>query len=96
MPLKGCKFLVTAGPTIERIDPVRFISNHSTGKMGYAIAAELARRGAEVTLVSGPVALEAPAGTAVVSIESAEEMWRECVALWPRMDGAVMCAAVAD
>ena len=90
------KFLVTAGPTIEKIDPVRFISNHSTGKMGYAIAAELAARGAEVTLVSGPVALDAPAGVRRIDVVSAEDMYRECTALWPGMDGAVMCAAVAD
>ena len=96
MKLAGSKFLVTAGPTIERIDPVRFISNHSTGKMGYAIAARLAARGAEVTLVSGPVVLETPAGVMRVDVESARDMWRECVALWPGMDGAVMCAAVAD
>ncbi len=96
MKLRGSKFLVTAGPTIERIDPVRFISNHSTGKMGYAIAAQLAARGAEVTLVSGPVALETPVGVRRVDVESAGDMWRECVALWPGMDGAVMCAAVAD
>jgi phosphopantothenoylcysteine decarboxylase/phosphopantothenate--cysteine ligase len=94
--LKGQKFLVTAGPTVEAIDPVRFISNHSTGKMGYAIAAELAARGAEVTLVSGPVALPVPAGVRRVDVVSAEDMYRECVALWPSVDGAVMCAAVAD
>jgi phosphopantothenoylcysteine decarboxylase/phosphopantothenate--cysteine ligase len=96
MSLGGRKFLVTAGPTREAIDPVRYISNHSTGKMGYAIAGELAARGAEVTLVSGPVALETPAGVRRVDVVSAEDMWRECVALWPRMDGGVMCAAVAD
>ncbi len=96
MKLTGSKFLVTAGPTVERIDPVRFISNHSTGKMGYAIAAELAARGAEVTLVSGSVALETPPGVRRVDVESAADMWRECTALWPGMDGAVMCAAVAD
>jgi phosphopantothenoylcysteine decarboxylase/phosphopantothenate--cysteine ligase len=96
MFLKGSNFLVTAGPTVEAIDPVRFISNHSTGKMGYALAAELAARGAFVTLVSGPVALETPAGVRRVDVVSAGDMWRECVALWPSMDGAVMCAAVAD
>jgi phosphopantothenoylcysteine decarboxylase/phosphopantothenate--cysteine ligase len=97
MSLGGRKFLVTAGPTREAIDPVRYISNHSTGKMGYAIAGELAARGAEVTLVSGPVALETPEGVLRrVDVVSAEDMWRECVALWPQMDGAVMCAAVAD
>jgi phosphopantothenoylcysteine decarboxylase/phosphopantothenate--cysteine ligase len=90
------KWLVTAGPTREAIDPVRYISNHSTGKMGYAVAAELAARGADVVLVSGPTALPVPAGVKRVDVVSAEEMWRECVALWPQMDGAVMCAAVAD
>ena len=90
------KWLVTAGPTIEKIDPVRFISNHSTGKMGYAVAAELAARGAEVTLVSGPTALEAPVGVHRIEVVSAADMYRQCVELWPGMDGAVMCAAVAD
>ena len=94
--LQDRKFLVTAGPTIERIDPVRFISNHSTGKMGYAVAAELAARGAEVVLVSGPTALEVPEGVRRVDVVSAEEMYRACVELWAGMDGAVMCAAVAD
>jgi phosphopantothenoylcysteine decarboxylase/phosphopantothenate--cysteine ligase len=88
--------LVTAGPTVEAIDPVRFISNHSTGKMGYALAAELASRGAIVTLVSGPTALEAPAGVRRVDVVSAREMYDVCTELWPGMDGAVMCAAVAD
>lgn len=92
----GCKFLVTAGPTVEKIDPVRFISNHSTGKMGYAVAGELAARGAEVTLVSGPTGLSVPDGVRRVDVVSAEEMWRECSARWEGMDGAVMCAAVAD
>jgi phosphopantothenoylcysteine decarboxylase/phosphopantothenate--cysteine ligase len=87
---------VTAGPTREAIDPVRYISNHSTGQMGYAVAAELAARGAEVTLVSGPVALETPPGVRRVDVVSAADMWSECEALWPGMDGAVMCAAVAD
>jgi phosphopantothenoylcysteine decarboxylase/phosphopantothenate--cysteine ligase len=90
------RFLVTAGPTVEAIDPVRFISNHSTGKMGYAVAAELTARGAEVILVSGPVALDTPAGVRRVDVVSAEDMYRACVELWPGMDGAVMCAAVAD
>ncbi len=91
-----CRFLVTAGPTVEAIDPVRFISNRSTGKMGYAIAAEFAARGADVVLVSGPTCLDAPEGVRCVDVVSAEDMYRECVALWPEMDGAVMCAAVAD
>ena len=94
--LSALRLLVSAGPTVEAIDPVRFISNHSTGKMGYAVAAELAARGAEVTLVSGPTALEAPAGVRRIDVVSAEDMYRECVKLWPDADGAVMCAAVAD
>jgi phosphopantothenoylcysteine decarboxylase/phosphopantothenate--cysteine ligase len=96
MSLKNRKYLVTAGPTIEAIDPVRFISNHSTGKMGYAIAAELAVRGAEVTLISGRTCLSVPAGVRRVDVTSAEDMYREATALWSQMDGAVMCAAVAD
>ncbi len=94
--LKSKKYLVTAGPTQEAIDPVRYISNHSTGKMGYAIAAELARRGAQVILVSGPVCLPTPTGVRRIDVVSAEEMYQACVELWPQMDGAVMCAAVAD
>lgn len=81
---------------MEAIDPVRFISNHSTGKMGYAVAAELAARGAEVILVSGPTALPIPEGVRRVDVVSAADMYCECMELWPRMDGAVMCAAVAD
>jgi phosphopantothenoylcysteine decarboxylase/phosphopantothenate--cysteine ligase len=96
MRLSNKKYLVTAGPTIEAIDPVRFISNHSTGKMGYAIAAELAARGAEVVLVSGRTVLNVPPGVRRIDVVSAEDMYRECTALWPQMDGAVMCAAVAD
>lgn len=94
--LAGRRFLVTAGATIEPIDPVRFISNHSSGKMGYAIAGELARRGAEVTLVSGRTALPVPEGVRRVDVLSAEEMHREAVAAFETADGAVMCAAVAD
>lgn len=94
--LRGREFLVTAGPTMEAVDPVRFISNHSTGKMGYAIAAELAVRGACVTLVSGRTSLPVPAGVKRVDVVSAEDMFRESVALWQSVDGAVMCAAVAD
>ena len=73
--LAGKKVLVTAGPTREAIDPVRFISNHSTGKMGYAIARAASRRGADVTLVSGPVALKAPLQVRLVPVESAKEMF---------------------
>ncbi len=96
MTLEGKSIIVTAGPTVEPIDPVRFISNRSTGKMGYAIAAELSRRGADVTLVSGPTALEAPQGVRRVDVRSAADMYREVMARFPNADGAVMCAAVAD
>ena len=94
--LEGKRFLVTAGATIEPIDPVRFISNHSSGKMGYAVAETLAKRGAEVTLVSGRTALDKPQGVEVVDVLSAEEMYKACVERFLEMDGAVMCAAVAD
>ena len=94
--LSGKHFLVTAGATIEAIDPVRFISNHSSGKMGYALAGELAARGAEVTLVSGRTALPTPAGVRRVDVLSAEEMYRAALEAFDHADGAVMCAAVAD
>ena len=94
--LQGKRFVVTAGATIEAIDPVRFISNHSTGKMGYAIAGELARRGAEVILVSGRTALPTPAGVERRDVLSADEMFDAAVAAFAEADGAVMCAAVAD
>ena len=94
--LEGKHFLVTAGATIEPIDPVRFISNHSSGKMGYAVAEALSERGAEVTLVSGRTSLAIPKGVKRVDVLSAEDMWQECVARFPECDGAVMCAAVAD
>lgn len=94
--LQGKHFVVTAGATIEAIDPVRFISNHSSGKMGYAIAGELAHRGAEVTLVSGRTALTTPAGVRRVDVLSAEEMYTATVAAFETADGGVMCAAVAD
>ncbi len=95
-PLTGKHFIVTAGPTIEPIDPVRFISNHSSGKMGYAIAETLADKGARVTLVSGRTALTTPAGVERVDVLTAEEMYRATVAAFEEADGAVMCAAVAD
>lgn len=95
-PLTGKHFVVTAGPTIEPIDPVRFISNHSSGKMGYAIAETLADKGARVTLVSGRTALTTPAGVERVDVLTAEEMYRATVAVFEEADGAVMCAAVAD
>ena len=94
--LLGKKVLITAGPTYERIDPVRFIGNFSTGKMGYALAAEAARRGAEVTLVSGPVALSRPAGVHVVYVESARQMLEAAEKAFVEADIAIMAAAVAD
>lgn len=94
--LAGRRLIVTAGATIEAIDPVRFISNHSTGKMGYAIAGSLAARGAEVTLVSGRTALPAPHGVERVDVLSAEDMYRAANERFADADGAVMCAAVAD
>ena len=94
--LQGKHFIVTAGATIEPIDPVRFISNHSSGKMGYAVAEVLAARGAKVSLVSGRTALEKPAGVERVDVLSAEQMYEACCGLWAEADGAVMCAAVAD
>ena len=94
--LAGKHFVVTAGATIEAIDPVRFISNHSSGKMGYALAGELARRGAQVTLVSGRTALDCPRGVDRVDVLSAEEMYRAATEAFKTADGAVMCAAVAD
>jgi phosphopantothenoylcysteine decarboxylase/phosphopantothenate--cysteine ligase len=94
--LKGKKALVTAGPTYEAIDPVRFIGNHSSGKMGYAIAEELSARGASVTLVSGPVSAQAkPDGVNLVKVTSAEEMYQACLQV-NNYDIAVMAAAVAD
>lgn len=95
--LSGKKILITAGPTYERIDPVRFIGNFSTGKMGFAIADEASRRGAEVTVVAGPVSI-APQekSVKVVKVESAREMCAECTKLFPDFDIAIMAAAVAD
>ena len=94
--LCGKRLIVTAGATIEAIDPVRFISNHSSGKMGYAIAGELAARGAAVTLVSGRTALATPLGVERVDVLSADEMYDAAVRAFDEADGAVMCAAVAD
>lgn len=97
LPLKGKKALVTAGPTYERIDPVRFIGNFSSGKMGAALAEELCRSGAEVTLVLGPSSIEItnPA-IQVKRVESAEEMYNACMEVFPSVNIAVMSAAVAD
>ena len=94
--LEGRRVLVTAGPTVERIDPVRYITNRSSGKMGYAIAEAARDRGAEVTLVSGPVALQAPAGVEVVRIESSAELCEAVLARGERADVVVQAAAPAD
>lgn len=94
--LEGKKALVTAGPTVEAIDPVRYISNHSSGKMGLAIAHELARRGAEVTLVCGPIHQEVRAEIHRIDVVSASEMHQACLSLQSDMDIVVMAAAVAD
>ncbi len=94
--LAGRRVIVTAGPTLEPIDPVRFVSNRSSGKMGYAIAGAAADAGAEVFLVSGPTALRAPAGTQLVPIETAEQLRDAVLGLLPNADAVVMAAAVAD
>ncbi len=94
--LSGKYFVVTAGPTREAIDPVRYISNHSTGKMGYAIAEALTELGAKVILVSGPTSLIAPEGVDMIWVESAAEMFEATTAAFEECDGAVFCAAVAD
>jgi phosphopantothenoylcysteine decarboxylase/phosphopantothenate--cysteine ligase len=95
--LKGKKILVTAGPTLEKIDPVRFLSNLSTGKMGYAIAENLAEKGAFVRLVSGPVTITTDhPNIKSVRIISAQEMYDQSVMIFPDCDAAVLCAAVAD
>ncbi len=90
------KILVTAGPTREFVDDVRFLSNPSSGKMGYEVAKAAARAGHEVILVSGPVALPGPDGVCVVPVVSAEEMARECLERFPDCDAVVMTAAVCD
>lgn len=95
-PLSGKKALVTAGPTHEALDPVRFIGNHSSGKMGYAIAEVLEKMGASVTLISGPSALPIPERLHFISVTSAEEMLEACLAVFPETDITVMSAAVAD
>jgi len=95
-PLKGKKALVTAGPTYEAIDPVRFIGNHSSGKMGYAIAASLQKLGAEVILVSGPTALAAPDQVTFIPVRTAKEMFDTCQHYFNSVHIAVMSAAVAD
>lgn len=95
--LAGKKIVITAGPTYEKIDPVRFIGNYSSGKMGYALAEECALAGAEVTLVSGPVSLATPhAGIKRIDVESAAEMHEATLAAFADADAAILCAAVAD
>lgn len=94
--LRGLRILVTAGGTREAIDPVRFIGNRSSGKMGYAIARDAARRGAEVTLVSGPTALRPPRNVAFTSVETTQEMLDAVLGVYPNVDVVIMAAAVAD
>ena len=94
--LSGKHFIITAGATIEPIDPVRYISNHSTGKMGYAIAGELANRGAEVTMISGKTNLSTPKGVKRIDVTTAQEMLEATNIAFTECDGAIMCAAVAD
>lgn len=95
--LKNKKILITAGPTREAIDPVRYISNHSSGKMGYAIAEECLKRGAEVYLVSGPVCIELKHSFLhVVKVNSATEMYMACCRFFEKVDIAIFAAAVAD
>lgn len=94
--LEGKRYIVTAGATIEAIDPVRYITNHSTGKMGYAIAEELVARGAEVSLISGRTTLPTPKGVKRIDVLSAEDMYNAAAKEWDNADGGVMCAAVAD
>ncbi|MBQ9293726.1 MAG: bifunctional phosphopantothenoylcysteine decarboxylase/phosphopantothenate--cysteine ligase CoaBC [Bacteroidaceae bacterium] len=95
--LLGKKVLITAGPTYEKIDPVRFIGNYSSGKMGFALAEVCAEQGAEVTLVSGPVMLQAKhPGIRRIDVESAQEMYEAATKHFPKMDIAILCAAVAD
>ena len=94
--MKGLHVLITAGPTMEAIDPVRFISNHSTGKMGYALARVCRRRGAEVTLVSGKTNLEAPYGVTLVPVTSAQDMFEAVSSRAKEQDMIIKAAAVAD
>lgn len=93
---KGKHALVTAGPTVEVIDPVRFVSNRSSGKMGYALAQALKQRGAIVTLVTGPTQLDDPQGIEVVHVQSAEEMFKEVTARYQTQDIVFKAAAVSD
>lgn len=94
--MQGMKVMITAGPTIEPIDPVRYITNFSSGKTGYSLANAAARRGADVTIVSGPVAVDAPVGVKVVRVQTARQMLEACEREFPQTDIAIFAAAVAD
>ena len=94
--MQGLNVLVTAGPTQEPLDPVRYLTNHSTGRMGYEMARAASRRGAHVTLVSGPSSLEVPLDVAVVPVRTAEEMFEAVVSAAPQQDLFAFAAAVAD
>ena len=95
--LQGKRIMITAGPTYEKIDPVRFIGNYSSGKMGFALAEECARRGAEVTLIAGPVNVQCTMNNVQrVDVESCQQMYDAAVHAFPQMDAAILCAAVAD
>lgn len=94
--LQGKKIMITAGPTYEKIDPVRFIGNYSSGKMGYALAEECAKRGAEVTLISGPVSIDCQEKIHRINVESCQEMYNASIEAFPYCDAAILCAAVAD
>lgn len=95
--LQKKKIVITAGPTYEKIDPVRFIGNYSSGKMGFALAEACAREGAEVALIAGPVALATPHPSIQrMDVESADEMYRAAMDIFPSVDAAILCAAVAD
>ena len=96
LDLKGKKIMITAGPTYEKIDPVRFIGNYSSGKMGFALAEECCRRGAEVTLVAGPVSLSCSEAIRRIDVESCEEMYQAATKAFASTDAAILCAAVAD
>lgn len=96
LDLKGKKIMITAGPTYEKIDPVRFIGNYSSGKMGFALAEECCRRGAEVTLVAGPVSLSCSEAIHRIDVESCEEMYQAATKAFASTDVAILCAAVAD
>ncbi len=96
LSMTGKTIMVTAGPTYESIDPVRYIGNRSSGKMGYSLASELANRGARVLLVSGPVHLKDPVGVQVSRVETTDEMYETCMKLYPVCDAVIMAAAVAD